>query len=253
MGKKKLFIGALLGALFVSSSFAGDIYSQGTRYGEIIKVSYKGEGKEKVFEGYLELPSGYIWKFNTLRGEVVKLLTAVVKVDYIQPHEEDPAFEGATTPYNAVRFRVVRRFHLKRIYKLSKEKFEKLLKEGYTYSHGFRCGRIQKVSFKTLKKGFLGFGKKKAFQVELALTNIKGLPAVDKEGKPIVWKAVLPVEKGASEEFFEQLGSNSEEYGLHDLLVDKMGRYLCLEYVQREPDKEDLFNYRIIGVYEVTK
>ena len=250
---RKVFITlTFLGTALVSTSFAGDIYSQGTRYGELIKVSYKGEGKEKVFEGYLELPSGYIWKFNTLRGEVVKLLTTVVKVDYIQPYREDPAFEGTTTPYNAVRFRVVRRFHLKRIYKLSKDKFEKLLKEGYTYSHGFRCGRVQKVSFKTLKSGFLGFGKKKAFQVELALTNVKGLPAVDREGKPVVWKAVLPVEKGDAEEFFETLGGEGE-YSLHNLLVEKMGKYLCLEYVQREPNPSDVFNYRVIGVYEVKR
>ena len=240
---------SLAGLILLSSTFAGDIYSQGTRYGELIKVSYKGEGKEKVFEGYLELPSGYIWKFNTLRGEVVKLLTAVVKVDYVQPHKEEPAFEGATTPYDAVRFRVVKRFRLKRLYKISREKFQALLKEGYTYSHGFRCGRVQKVSFKTLKSGFLGFGKKKAFQVELALTNVKGLPAVDGEGKPIVWKAVLPVERGKSEEFFENFGG--EDYGLHTLLVEKMGRYLCLEYVQREPNPSDVFNYRVIGVYEV--
>ena len=248
---KNLLKATLLGALFLGTTFAGDIYSQGTRYGEIIKVSYKGEGKEKVFEGYLELPSGYVWKFNSLKGDMVKLLTAVVKVDYIQPYREDPAFEGATTPYNAVRFRVVKRFHLKRLYKISRDKFQNLLKEGYTYSHGFRCGRVQKVSFKTLKSGFLGFGKKKAFQVELALTNIKGLPAVDKDGKPIVWKAVLPLEKGRSEEFFENFGG--EEYGLHTLLVEKMGKYLCLEYVQREPNPSDVFNYRVIGVYEVER
>ncbi len=248
---KNLLKATLLGALFLGTTFAGDIYSQGTRYGEIIKVSYKGEGKEKVFEGYLELPSGYVWKFNSLKGDIVKLLTAVVKVDYIQPYREDPAFEGATTPYNAVRFRVVKRFHLKRLYKISRDKFQNLLKEGYTYSHGFRCGRVQKVSFKTLKSGFLGFGKKKAFQVELALTNIKGLPAVDKDGKPIVWKAVLPLEKGRSEEFFENFGG--EEYGLHTLLVEKMGKYLCLEYVQREPNPSDVFNYRVIGVYEVER
>ena len=248
---KRFFASTLLGALFATSTFAADIYSQGTRYGELIKVSYKGEGKEKVFEGYLELPSGYVWKFNTLRGEVIKLLTSVVKVDYIQPYKEDPAFEGATTPYNAVKFKVIRRYRIKKLYKVSREKFLNLIKEGYNYSHGFRCGRVQKVSFKTLKSGFLGFGKKKAFQVELALTNIKGLPAVDKEGKPIVWKAVLPVEKGQSEEFFENFGG--ENYGLHTLLVEKMGKYLCLEYLQREPNPKDVFNYRVIGVYEVER
>ena len=252
MGKGKILATALIGGALLGATFGGDIYSQGTRYGEIIKVSYKGEGKEKVFEGYLELPSGYIWKFNSLRGEVVKLLTAVVKVDYLQPYKDDPAFEGATTPYNAVKFKVVKRFHLKRVYKISRDKFRKLLEEGYNYSHGFRCGKVQKVSFKVLKKGFLGFGKKKAFQVELALTNVKGLPAVDEEGKPIVWKAVLPVEKGSGEEFFENFGQNGE-YGLHNLLIDKMGRYVCLEYIQKEPDKEDVFNYRVIGVYEVNR
>jgi hypothetical protein len=132
-------------------------------------------------------------------------------------------------------------------------KLHKLFKEGYTYSHGFRCGRVQKVSFKTLKKGFLGFGKKKAFQVELALTNIKGLPAFDKDGKPIVWKAVLPLEQSSNGEIFENFGENKGEYGLHNLLIDLMGRYVCLEYIQREPDKEDVFNYRVIGVYEVGK
>jgi len=252
MGLKKLLIGTVLGA-FAFTTAAGDIYSQGTRYGEIIKVSYKGEGKEKVFEAYLELPSGYIWKFNTLSGDVVKLLTAVVKVDYIQPHKEEPAFDGATTPYNAVKFRVVKRFHLKRIYKISKAKLQKLFEKGYTYSHGFRCGRVQKVSFKTLKSGFLGFGKKKAFQVELALNNVKGLPAFGKEGKPIVWKAVLPLERSESGEIFENFGENNPDYGLHHLLVDLMGRYVCLEYLQREPDKGDVFNYRVIGVYEVKR
>jgi hypothetical protein len=253
MNVKNLLIGTALGLSFAFTTTAGDIYSQGTRYGELIKVSYKGEGKEKVFEGYLELPSGYIWKFNTLNGGVVKLLTAVVKVDYVQPYKEDPAFEGATTPYNAVKFKVIRKFHLKKIYKITREKLHKLFKEGYTYSHGFRCGRVQKVSFKTLKRGFLGFGKKKAFQVELALTNIKGLPAFDKEGKPMVWKAVLPIERSESGEIFENFGENNDEYGLHNLLIDLMGRYVCLEYVQREPDKEDVFNYRVVGVYEVRK
>ncbi len=247
----KVFGSLLLGVLFVLPTFGGDIYSQGTRYGEIIKVSYKGEGKEKVFEGYLELPSGYVWKFNTLEGNVVKLLTAVVKVDYIQPHKEDPAFEGATTPYNAVRFTVLKKFRLKRLYKISPQKLRELIEKGYRYSRGFRCGRVQKISFKTLKKGFLGFGKKKAFQVELALTNIKGLPALDEKGKPIVWKAVLPVEKGETSEIFEDL--EGKEYGLHTLLVKKMGKYLCLEYVQREPNKEDPFNYRIVGVFEVVR
>ena len=248
---RKLLGSLLLGTLVTLPTFGGEIYSQGTRYGEIIKLSYKGEGKEKVFEGYLELPSGYIWKFNTLDGRVVKLLTAVVRVDYIQPHREEPAFEGATTPYNAVRFTVLKRFHLKRLYKLSPQKLRELIEKGYNYSRGFRCGRVQKVSFKTLKKGFLGFGKKKAFQVELALTNVKGLPAVDDKGKPIVWKAVLPVEKADSSEIFENL--EGEEYGLHTLLVQKMGKYLCLEYIQKEPDEEDPFNYRIVGVFEVTR
>ena len=73
----------------------------------------------------------------------------------------------------------------------------------------------------------------------------------NKNGKPVVWKAVLPIEKGGSEEFFENF--EGENYGLHTLLVEKMGRYLCLEYLQKEPNPEDLFNYRVIGVYEVKR
>jgi len=243
----------LLGLAVLSiTSFSGDIYSQGTRFGELIKISYKGEGKKKVFEGYLELPSGEIWKFNTLNGRLIHYLTDFVKIDYIQPEKEGEAFEGATTPYNVVAVRqIVKDLKLRKVYTLPKEEIRRLEeKEEYNYSRGFRCGRVQKISLKTFKTGW--FSKKKAMQVELALTNVFGLPAVfcsENGCKPAVWKAVLPSEKG---ELFNSFGEVRAD-NLYNILLKEMGKFVCIEYVQREPNPKDPFNYRIVGVFEVIK
>jgi hypothetical protein len=243
---------AILGlTLFSFTTFSGDVYSQGTFFGELIKISYKGEGKHKVFEGYLELPSGEIWKFNTLDSGIVRYLTDFVKVGYIQPEKEGEAFKGATTPYAAVNLKTVKDLKLRRVYTLPRSKVERLKeKEGYEYSQGFRCGRVQKIALKTFKTGW--FSKKKAMQVELALTNVFGLPAVScKEGncKPVVWKAILPSEKG---EFFTSFGE-AEKDNLYNILMKEMGRFICVEYVQREPDPNDPFNYRVVGIFEVIR
>ncbi len=246
MEKKKLI--TLAGLTLSFTLFAGDIYSQGTYFGELIKLSYKGEGKKKVFEGYLELPSGEIWKFNTLNGEAVKFLASFVRVDYVQPEREGKAFEGATTAFNAVRFHAVKRVKLKRIYKLTREKLEEFVKKGYSYSHGFRCGRVQKVAITEFKTGW--FSKKKAMNLELALTNIFGLPATE-DGKPVVWKAVLP-SNTAEGGFFETFEEGQRE-DLYNILISKMGKFVCIEYLQREPDPKDPFNYRVVGIYEVEK
>ncbi len=246
--RKLLPVGFILLSI---STFAGDIYSQGTAFGEIIKISYKGEGKQKVFEGYLELPSGEIWKFNTLNGNIVKYLTDFVKLDYIQPERRGIAFKGATTPFNVVNVKVVKNLKLRKVYALPKAKIVALKREeGYTYSQGLRCGRIQKLALKTFKTGW--FSKKKAMQVELALTNAFGLPAVscnEEVCKPVVWKAVLPSEKG---EPFTSFGE-VENDNLYNVLTKEIGKFICIEYVQREPNPEDPFNYRIIGVFEVIK
>jgi hypothetical protein len=242
---------SLVAAIGITNrAYGEDIYSQGTRFGELIKASYKGEGKDKVFEAYLLLPSGEIWKFNTLRLNPIKYLTAFVKVDYVQPDKEEPAFKGATTPYDAVKIVPLLKFKLKRVYKLPKEKILYYWKEeGYNYSHGFRCGRVQKITLKTFKVGW--FSKKKAMQLELALTNIYGLPAVDDKGRPIVWKAVLPSNQN-KEGFFETFEEGTKE-DLYNILLSTMGKFVCLEYIQKEPNPKDPFNYRIIGVVEVIK
>jgi len=237
-----------LGTVFMTSTFAGDIYSQGTYFGELVKISYKGEGKHKVFEGYLELPSGEIWKFNTLNGEVVKKLTHFVKVDYIQPEKEEEAFKGATTPFNAVRFSSVKVLKLRKIYKLSRDKVAEFVKQGYTYSHGFRCGRVEKIALTEFKTGW--FSKKKAMNISLALTNVFGLPATV-NGKPVVWHAIVP--SNTSESGFFETFEEGQSEGLYNVLLSNMGKFVCIEYLQREPDPKDPFNYRVIGVYKVTK
>ncbi len=229
-------------------SFAGGMYAQGTKFGELVKISYKGEGKEKVFEGYLELPSGEVWKFNTLNPSVFSYLTAFVKVDYIQPSKDEPAFKGATTPYNGVKFTAEKRFRLKRLYQLSKKQIEKFVSEGYNYSRGFRCGRVEDISIREFKTGW--FSRKKAMQLSLALTNVFGLPATE-DGKPVVWKAIIPsnTKEGG---FFETFEEGRRET-LYNLLLSKMGRFVCIEYIQREPNPEDKFNYRVVGVFEVMR
>jgi hypothetical protein len=239
----------LLGLSLATISFAGGIYAQGTKFGQLIKISFKGEGKEKVYEGYLELPSGEIWKFNTLSGEAVRNLTAFVSVDYVQPEKEEPAFKGATTPYNAVKFTPLRKFHLKKVYTLPIERVRKFIEEGYNYSRGFRCGRVQDISIKEFKTGW--FSHKKAMQIHLALTNIYGLPAVDQKGQPIVWKAIIPSNQN-KEGFFETFEEGKRE-DLYNVLLTRMGKFVCIEYIQREPNPEDPFNYRVIGVFEVSR
>ena len=249
MGLKNLFL--LSGAVFSLSLsvWGSDIYAQGTKFGEIVKVSYKGEGGQKVFEGYLELPSGYIWKFNTLSGSVLRYLTAFVKIEYVQPSEDEPAFKGATTPYNAVKFESVKRFKIKKVYSIPPSQIARFVKQGYNYSRGFRCGRVEDISIKEFKTGW--FRKKKAMQLTLALTNIYGLPALDSNGKPIVWKAVLPSNTNENG-FFETFEEGTKET-LYNVLLKRMGRFVCIEYIQREPNPKDKFNYRVIGVFEVKK
>ena len=231
-----------------TSTFAGDIYSQGTYFGELIKISFKGKGNQKVFEGYLELPSGEIWKFNTLNGEVIKRLTHFVRVEYVQPEKEGEAFKGATTPYNAVRFTSVKVFRLHRIYKLSRDKVAEFIKQGYNYSHGFRCGRVEKIAITEFKTGW--FSKKKAMNLSLALTNIYGLPATE-DGKPIVWHAIVPSNTSQSG-FFENFEEGQRE-DLYNILLTNMGKFVCIEYLQREPNPKDPFNYRVVGVYKVER
>jgi len=155
---RKLLLSGVL--LSISISFAGDIYAQGTKFGELIKISYKGEGKDKVLEGYLELPSGKIWKFNTLKTAALRNLAAFVKIDYVQPSKDEPAFKEATTPYNAVKFEPIKKFRLVRIYTLPVDKVKKFIEEGYNYSRGFRCGRVEDISIKEFKTGW--FSHKKA-------------------------------------------------------------------------------------------
>jgi len=244
MVKKLFLIPLAVGTL----TYAGDIYSQGTYFGELIKVSFKGEGQSKVFEGYLELPSGEIWKFNTLNGEVVKKLTHFVMVDFVQPEKDEPAFKDATTPYNAVRFKSVKVLKLQRIYKLSPQKIRQFVKEGYSYSHGFRCGRVEKLSITQFKTGW--FSKKKAMDLELALTNVYGLPATH-EGKPVIWRAVIP--SNVSEKGFFESFEDVQREDLYNTLLTNMGKFVCIEYLQREPDPKDPFNYRVIGIYKVKR
>ena len=244
MVKKLFLIPLAVGTL----TYAGDIYSQGTYFGELIKVSFKGEGQNKVFEGYLELPSGEIWKFNTLNREVMKKLTHFVRVDFVQPEKDEPAFKDATTPYNAVRFKSVKVLKLKRIYKLSSQKIQQFVKEGYSYSHGFRCGRVEKLAITQFKTGW--FSKKKAMDLELALTNVYGLPATN-EGKPVIWRAVIP--SNISEKGFFESFEDVQREDLYNTLLTNMGKFVCIEYLQREPDPKDPFNYRVIGIYKVSR
>ncbi|NPB04955.1 MAG: hypothetical protein GXO08_01030 [Aquificae bacterium] len=235
----------VLFAVAVFSTFAGELFSRGTYFGQLVEVYYRSAEGRTAYSGTLVLPSGGVWSFDALDGKVVKFLAAFLRVDFVRPKERGPAFEGALTAYAAVGFEPVRRFELKKLFGLSKERRAALFERGYRFARGFWCGRVEKLELRKVKVGL--FSQRRVRTAELALTNAFGLPAVE-NGRPLrrVAAVSLPFEENAP---FE----TEEERKLYNLLRERMGRFVCVEYFQRKPEGESPLDFVIVGLYGVEK